>query len=103
MAAAADRQPVWHGLGIGARITAIFVLGALLLSFSMGGLSYFTTRHFLLAERESAAQNQAFANALVVRSSLASGYTRYASLLASLDGASGSNSVLVRKSKAYYA
>jgi signal transduction histidine kinase len=89
-------------LGIGARITAIFGLGALLLSFSMGGLSYFTTRHFLLAERESAAQNQAFANALVVRSSLASGYTHYASLLASLDGASGSNSILVRKSKPYY-
>ena len=89
-------------MGIGARITAIFGLGALLLSFSMGGLSYFTTRHFLLAERESAAQNQAFANALLVRSSLASGYTHYASLLASLDGASGSNSILVRKSKAYY-
>jgi signal transduction histidine kinase len=89
-------------LGIGARITAIFGLGALLLSFSMGGLSYFTTRHFLLAERESAAQNQAFANALIVRSTLASGSTKYSSLLASLDGASGSNSILVHKSKAYY-
>ena len=29
----------------------------------MGGLSYFTTRHFLLAGRETAAQHQAFANA----------------------------------------
>jgi two-component system, OmpR family, sensor histidine kinase MtrB len=89
-------------VGIGARITAIFGLGALLLSFSMGGLSYFTTRHFLLAERETAAQNQAFANALVVRSSLASGNTHYAALLASLDGASNSHSILVRKSKPYY-
>ena len=54
-------------LGIGARITAVFGLGALLLSVLMGGLSYFTTRHFLLAGRESAAQHQAFANAAVVR------------------------------------
>ena len=50
-------------LGIGARITAVFGLGALILSIMMGGLSYFTIRHFLLAGRESAAQHQAFANA----------------------------------------
>src|ERR1700689_3363084 len=88
-------------MGIGARITAIFGLGALLLSFSMGGLSYFTTRHFLLAERESAAQNQAFANALVVRSSLASGNTQYLELLASLDVGSDSSSILIHKQKPY--
>ena len=51
-------------LGIGARITAVFGLGALLLSILMGGLSYFTVRHFLLPARESAAQHQAFNNAL---------------------------------------
>ncbi|HEY2215728.1 MAG TPA: hypothetical protein VGH31_11775, partial [Acidimicrobiales bacterium] len=88
-------------LGIRARITAIFGLGALLLSISMGGLSYFTTRHFLLAERESAAQNQAFANALVVQSSLQSGNTQPADLLAQLDAGSDSNSILIHKSKAY--
>ena len=42
----------------------------------MGGLSYFTTRHFLLAGRESAAQHQAFANAVLVRNSLQSGNTQ---------------------------
>src|SRR5277367_5994888 len=89
-------------MGIGARITAIFGLGALLLSFSMGGLSYFTTRHFLLAERESAAQNQAFANALVIRTDLAGGTKTYPSLLSSLDSTSGSNSILVLKSQTYY-
>jgi two-component system, OmpR family, sensor histidine kinase MtrB len=88
-------------VGIGARITAIFGLGALLLSISMGGLSYFTTRHFLLAERESAAQNQTFANALVVRSSIETGNTQYADLLASLDVGSNSNSILIRRSEAY--
>jgi two-component system, OmpR family, sensor histidine kinase MtrB len=91
-------------MGIGARITAIFGLAALVLSVSMGGLSYFTTRHFLLAERESAAQNQAFANALLVRSSLSSPTfdKKYASLLSSLDGASDSNSILVLRSQTYY-
>ena len=89
-------------MGIGARITAIFGLAALVLSVSMGGLSYFTTRHFLLAERETAAQNQAFANALVVRTQLAGGTKKYSSLLSSLDGSSGSNSILVLKSETYY-
>jgi two-component system, OmpR family, sensor histidine kinase MtrB len=88
-------------LGIGARITAIFGLGALLLSFSMGGLSYFTTRHFLLGERESASQDQAFTNALVVRNSLASGNTQYADLLTSLDVGSDSQSLLIRNTKVY--
>jgi signal transduction histidine kinase len=92
---------VWRRLGIGARITAIFVLGALALSFSMGGLSYFTTRHFLLAERESAAQHQTFANAALLRSYLAAGNTQYADFLASLDAGSDSHSVLIRNGKPY--
>jgi two-component system, OmpR family, sensor histidine kinase MtrB len=88
-------------MGIGARVTAIFALGALLLSISMGGLSYFTTRHFLLAERESAAQNQTFANATTVQSSIVSGDTDYADLLATLDVGSGSSSLLIHRSTAY--
>ena len=88
-------------LGIAARITAIFGLGALILSFSMGGLSYFTTRHFLLAERESAAQHQAFANATLIRSSLESGNTHYDQLLASLDAGSDSHSVMFHLGTAY--
>ena len=88
-------------LGIAARITAIFGLGALLLSVSMGGLSYFTTRHFLVAERETAAQHQAFINANLVRSALIAGETKYAQLLASLDAGSGSHSVLYHLGKSY--
>ncbi len=93
-------------LGIGARITAVFGLGALVLSILMGGLSYFTTRHFLLAERESAAQHQAFANAALVRSSLETGDTRYGTLLASIDAANAgtaAHSVLYFESKPYAA
>ena len=54
-------------LGIGARITAVFGLGALILSILMGGLSYFTVRHFLLGRRESADQHQTFTNTVLVR------------------------------------
>jgi signal transduction histidine kinase len=91
-------------LGIAARITAIFGLGALVLSLSMGGLSYFTTRHFLLAERESAAQKEAFANATLVRSALEQGTygkTQYGNFLASLDVGADSHSVLVYDNSTY--
>jgi two-component system, OmpR family, sensor histidine kinase MtrB len=87
-------------LGIGARITAVFGLGALLLSILMGGLSYFTTRHFLLAGRESAAQHQAFTNASLVRDSLP-GTRNYANLLAGIDAGSDAHSVLFHDSKTY--
>ncbi len=92
-------------LGIGARITAVFGLGALLLSILMGGLSYFTVRHFLLAGRESAAQHQAFNNALLIRTTLQSGDAtpgpQYVTLLASVDAGSDAHSVLYRRSKVY--
>jgi two-component system, OmpR family, sensor histidine kinase MtrB len=88
-------------LGIGARITAVFGLGALILSILMGGLSYFTVRHFLVAGRESAAQHQAFNNAVLVRSSLQLGNKQYVSLLANIDAGSDAHSVLYRRAKAY--
>jgi two-component system, OmpR family, sensor histidine kinase MtrB len=90
-------------VGIGARITAIFGLGALLLSFSMGGLSYFTTRHFLLAERESAAQTQTFANAVALLGKIQSGTppSGYSALLATLDAGSDSNSILLHRGIPY--
>jgi two-component system, OmpR family, sensor histidine kinase MtrB len=100
----AGRPPFWRRLGIGARITSIFVLGALALSFSMGGLSYFTTRHFLVAERVSAAQHQAFANATLLRSTLSTVNKQSANpsnLLASLDAGSNSHSALIYNGKPY--
>jgi signal transduction histidine kinase len=88
-------------LGIGARITAVFGLGALLLSVLLGGISYFTVRHFLLEGRESAAQQTAFSNASLVRNSLESGDTQYAFLLGQIDAGSGAHSVLYHRSKSY--
>jgi signal transduction histidine kinase len=88
-------------LGIGARITAVFGLGALVLSVLLGGISYFTVRHFLLDGRESAAQQQAFTNASFVRSFLQSGQTNYVTLLAQIDAGTDAHSVLYHHSKAY--
>jgi two-component system sensor histidine kinase MtrB len=90
-------------LGIGARITAVFGLGALVLSVLLGGISYFTVRHFLLAGRETAAQTQAFSNASLVRSQLESGAkpTQYPSLLGQIDSGTVAHSVLYHRSKAY--
>jgi two-component system, OmpR family, sensor histidine kinase MtrB len=88
-------------LGIGARITAVFGLAALVLSILMGGLSYFTTRHFLVGGRETAAQQQAFTNASLVRSALESGDTQYVGLLAQIDAGTDAHSVLYHRSKAY--
>jgi two-component system, OmpR family, sensor histidine kinase MtrB len=91
-------------VGIGARITAIFALGAFVLSISMGGLAYFTTRHFLLAERESAAQTQTFANAQTLLSKVEYGQTApagYEALLAQLDAGSDSNSILIHHGVPY--
>ncbi len=88
-------------LGIGARITAVFGLGALLLSVLLGGISYFTVRHFLLEGRETAAQQTAFSNASNVRTTLESGDTQYVSLLAQIDAGTDAHSVLYHRSKAY--
>jgi signal transduction histidine kinase len=88
-------------LGIGARITAVFGLGALVLSVLLGGISYFTVRHFLLAGRESAAQQQAFSNASNVRTSLEGGDTNYVFLLGQIDAGTNAHSVLYHRSKAY--
>ena len=88
-------------LGIGARITAVFGLGALILSMLMGGLSYFTVRHFLLAGRESTDQHQAFTNANLVRTSLQSGDTGYVVLLSNIDAGTGAHSVLYHRAKTY--
>jgi signal transduction histidine kinase len=72
----------------------MFGLGALLLSVLMGGLSYYTTRHFLLGERQSASLHQALSNAAVVRTDLQLGSTQVDQQLGSLDTGTNSASVM---------
>ena len=83
----------------------MFGLGALLLSAGMGYLSYFTTRHFLVAERESADLQEAFVNAKNVRTEVRFGGGRVAdAALTTADrGTTGSHSLLDLHGKWYVA
>jgi two-component system, OmpR family, sensor histidine kinase MtrB len=92
----------WSQLGLRSRVTVTFGLGALALSATMAGLTYFTARQFILNERETAILRQAYVNASLARSSLRSVNTDVTQLLASLDTVPGSRSVLELKG-AWYA
>jgi two-component system sensor histidine kinase MtrB len=58
-----SRRSPWSHLGVRARVTFLFGMGALLLSVSVGGIAYLTTQHFLVSDSENAAIEQAFSNA----------------------------------------
>jgi signal transduction histidine kinase len=82
-------------LGLRARITAAFALGALLLSIVMGGLTYAVTLRYLVRQRESAIVHQAYVNAQLIRAGLRSARPDVTQLLAGLETSdAGSESVL---------
>jgi signal transduction histidine kinase len=95
------RQRPWSNLGLRSRVTVTFGLGALALSATMAGLTYFTARQFILRERETAILRQAYVNASLARSSLRSVNPNITQLLASLDTVAGSSSVLELKGQWY--
>ncbi len=69
------RRPVppadrWWRLGLRARVTATFGLGALVLSATMACLTYLTARQFILHQRETSIIRQAYDNASLLRSTL---------------------------------
>ena len=89
------RRPPWTALGLRARLTVTFGLGALVLSATMAALTYFTARQFILHERETAILRQAYVNASLARSSLLrSNSTDIPQLLGTLDTLPGALSVL---------
>src|ERR1700690_1446906 len=95
------RRRPWSNLGLRARVTVTFGLGALALSATMAGVTYFTARQFILRERETAILRQAYVNASLARSSLRSANPNITQLLASLDTVPGSRSVLELKGQWY--
>lgn len=88
-------------LGVRARVTLTFALGALALSAIMAGITYFTARHVILNERQAAVLRQAYVNASLLRSSLRSPNPAVTQLLGSLDTLPGSLSVLERSGQWY--
>ena len=86
--------PAVRGLGLRARVTLTFAIGAFGLSALMAGITYFTARQTFLSERQSAEQRQAFANAALVQNALRSPATQVTQLIESVDTLPGSRSVL---------
>ncbi len=91
----------WQGvrmprLGLRARITLAFTLGALLLSTILAGTTWALTRENVLGQRESAVTRQAFRNSEVVQSQLASGQedADLRAILNSLDSEAPSRAVV---------
>ncbi|MFR9777192.1 ATP-binding protein [Micromonospora sp. MS34] len=89
-------------LGLRARVTAAFAVGALLLAASMALFSYDLTRRSLLEERERTAVRAAYYDAAVVRSGLDTDSPDVVAVLRSLDTGS-SRRPLLHLSDGWYA
>lgn len=82
-------------LGLRARVTAAFALGALFLALAMGGIGYGLSRSYLVRQRENSAVRQAYVNAQLVRTGLRSARPDVTQLLQGLGtSAVGSHSLL---------
>jgi signal transduction histidine kinase len=60
----------------------------------MGAVAYYSTRHFLITDRQTAALHQAYANAALLRNALASDVPNIDAQVTSLDSGSGTISLL---------
>lgn len=90
MPAAAAR----HRLGLRARVTVTFALGALLLSVALSAMTYSLTRSYLLRQREDAVLSEAYADARILRDGLRSARPDVPRLLASVGGSEGARAVV---------
>ena len=86
----------WSRLGLRARVTVTFGVGAFILSALLAGITYFAARQAFVNERQSASQHQAFVNASFVQNALRAQGTAAVQPLESVDALSGSRSVLYR-------
>ena len=80
---------VWERLGLRARVTGLFALGALLLSILMGGLSFFTASHFLVSDQVNASIKQSLAGTPTLEQGLAVPRADEFTLLASVNSTTG--------------
>jgi signal transduction histidine kinase len=88
-------------LGLRARVTAAFAVGAALLAAAMALFSYDLTRRSLLEERERTAVRAAFFDAAVVRSGLDTDVPDIPAVLGSLDTGSARRPLLQRDGRWY--
>ena len=97
-AARRDWQNVVPRLGLRARVTLAFAIGALLLSMGMSLLVIGVARSNLVSQREASATLQVYSNAQIVRSGVTP-ETNIAQLLGSLQNPEGSRPVLFQRSQ----
>jgi two-component system, OmpR family, sensor histidine kinase MtrB len=81
-------------LGLRARVTLAFALGALVLSLSLSALTYLLVRNYLLDQRESSAVRQTYLNARLTRDGLRTLNPVVPRILAGLQAPADSRSVL---------
>ena len=79
----------------------MFALGALVLSVTMGAISYFTTRHILVSGQENAEIHSASKNATFVQQEIRDGYHTVTVLTAADYGNTRSSSLLYRRGNWY--
>jgi signal transduction histidine kinase len=96
-----SRARVWARLGLRGRVTLLFGLAALLLSLSMGGLSYFTIRHFLVGERVSSSVSTTMSDAGSVQSALQATPPEPGQAVGNLDLNPGTNAVILQHGQFY--
>lgn len=90
-------------LGLRARITLTFVLGAMLLAAMLSAITYGLTREILLRQRDASAVNRVFSNAIIVRGDLStttSDPAGFDTLLASLPTPEGAQPVIYSAGRA---
>lgn len=87
-------RPGRGNLGLRARVTLAFALGALLLSLALCALSYGLVRNYLLDQRESSAVREAYLNARVARDGLRAREPDLPRVLNSLQTPTASPSIL---------
>lgn len=89
-----QRSPRLPPLGLRARVTVAFALGALSLSAVLSAVTYGLVRQYLVDQREEAATSQAYLNAKIVRDSLRAPDAEPTQILDSLESSVGGGSIV---------
>jgi len=88
-----------HHLGLRARVTATFTVGALLISSALCLITYFSVRDSVLSTERSTGEQQVFANALLIRAELRLPDVNVPALLSSLSTSPSTRSLLLSDSQ----
>lgn len=88
-------------LGLRARVTTTFALGALALSGTLAGITYFVVRTSIVDQQLTAYRRQALANAVVLRTQLRYPSPNFPEIITTLDAGPNSGSLLYQQGHWY--